>query len=712
MQSVDGYPLIGAYILSNASDNHAHTNENGDFLLQGAAIGDTLLITYLGYQTQRIRVNALDQRVNVLLEESALDLGSVTVRNSSRTTNVVSQIDLKIDPVQSSQEILRKVPGLFIGQHAGGGKAEQIFLRGFDIDHGTDIAIRVDGMPVNMVSHAHGQGYADLHFLIPETVDKVDFGKGPYYAEHGNFATAGYVSFDTKDRLKESIVGFDLGQFNTIRGVALLNLLDTFNQNAYVAAEFLGTDGPFESTQNFQRLNLMGKYTAQSANGTKYSVLASHFQSTWDASGQIPQRAVDDGSITRFGAIDDTEGGETSRTNIALKAVKPLANGGFLKSNAYYSLYDFELFSNFTFFLEDPVNGDQIRQVEDRNIFGVESSYNKREYIGSGSVDLKIGAGLRSDVNDGVGLSRTANRRTLLENIQVGDLKEKNYYGFASAKFEFGPLSIEPALRYDFFQFNYVSALDSTYRNQTQRKGTVSPKLNFIYEVSPTVQLFAKTGIGFHSNDTRVVLEDEEDILPAAYGADLGGNFKPAPRLIVNAALWYLFLEQEFVYVGDAGIVEPSGQTQRQGIDFGFRYQLTDWLFADGDYTFTNARAIDEDEGADRIPLAPVHTATGGLSIQQPKYRASIQARYLGDRAANEDNSIVAEGYTVVDLNGSYDFGPITLGFAIENLLNVEWNETQFATESRLRNEAQSVEEIHFTPGTPFFFKSTLRYRF
>ncbi|MEM9528517.1 MAG: TonB-dependent receptor, partial [Bacteroidota bacterium] len=172
------------------------------------------------------------------------------------------------------------------------------------------------------------------------------------------------------------------------------------------------------------------------------------------------------------------------------------------------------------------------------------------------------------------------------------------------------------------------------------------------------------------------------------------------------------FLEQEFVYVGDAGIVEPSGQTRRQGIDFGFRYQLTDWLFANADYTYTRARSIDDPEGENLIPLAPVHTATGGISVQQDRFRSSLQFRYLGDRPANEDNSIVAEGYTVVDLNANYDFKQFTLGFVVENLLDVDWNETQFATESRLRNEAASVEEIHFTPGTPFFFKTTLRYRF
>lgn len=705
-------PILGALVLKKGTQVHAHTDENGRYILEGAAPGDTLQVSLLGFKPEYILIEETGKVYNVSLEVAPIDLGSVTVRRNSKQVNVVSRIDLQVTPVQSSQEILRKVPGLFIGQHAGGGKAEQIFLRGFDIDHGTDIALSVDGMPVNMVSHAHGQGYADLHFLIPETINTIDFGKGPYYAEQGNFATAGYVGFKTKDRLDGSMVGFDAGQFNSLRAIGLFNLLDTTNQHAYIAAEYVLNDGPFESPQNFSRRNVMGKYTSFLDDGTRLSLLASHFTSVWDASGQIPQRAVDQGLITRFGAIDDTEGGNTSRTNISLSATKPLADGGYLKSNIFWSHYDFELFSNFTFFLEDPENADQIRQKEDRQIFGIQTSYNRNLYIGSGSAALEIGGGLRADQNDDVTLARTANRTTLLENVQLGDIQERNFFGYVSADFEFGDWSFQPSLRYDFFDFIYEDELDTPYNPQSQTKGAVSPKFSVVYDAGLNTQFFFKTGVGFHSNDTRVVLSEDRDILPAAYGADLGINFKPARRLLANAALWYLFLEQEFVYVGDAGIVEPSGQTRRQGIDLGFRYQINDWLFANADGTYTLARSVEDPEGENFIPLAPKYTATGGISVQQPKFRGSLQFRYLGDRAANEDNSIVAPGYTILDLNASHDFGNLTIGFAIENLLNVEWNETQFATESRLRNEPQSVEEIHFTPGTPFFAKTTVRYRF
>jgi outer membrane cobalamin receptor len=279
---------------------------------------------------------------------------------------------LQTTPVKSSQEIVRKVPELFIGQNAISGKAEQIFLRAFDIDHGSDIAISVYGIPLNMVSHAHGQGYADLHFVIPEKVEKIDFGKGTYYASKGDFATTGYVTFQTKEKLDKSSISIETGQFNTLRTLGMFNLLgNQKKQSAYIATEYILTDGPFDSRQNFNRINLLGKYSAVLDDNSKFSVSASRFSSTWDASGQIPQRLVDNGTISRFGSVDDTEGGTTSRTNINASLSKPIDENTFLKANAFYSKYDFELYSNFMFFLEDPINGDQSKQKENRSIYGM-----------------------------------------------------------------------------------------------------------------------------------------------------------------------------------------------------------------------------------------------------------------------------------------------------------------------------------------------------
>ena len=707
-------PLEDVYVYNINSESHTHTSENGVFVSTNTKIADSIRVRLLGYKTRTIQVeNTTD--LKIILEEKTFQLDEMVITEELNTVSTISRLDLKVTPVNSSQEVLRKVPGLFIGQHAGGGKAEQIFLRGFDVDHGTDVSISVDGMPVNMVSHAHGQGYSDLHFVIPETINKIDFGKGGYYAQEGDFNTAGYVNFETKDYLKESSISASAGQFNTLRTVGLFDLLEnTKNQNAYVALEYIATDGPFESPQNFNRLNLFGKYVMYSPENDKLTLTASHFTSRWDASGQIPQREVDNGNMTRFGAIDDTEGGETERTNFNVTFDNYISDDTKLSANAFYSHYAFELYSNFTFFLEDPVNGDQIKQKEDRNIFGVNAAITHTTDLGGIELNLSSGFGVRHDVVDDVELSRTLNRRTTLENIQLGDINQTNIDAFVKAEFELGKVKIAPALRLDYFKFLYNDALQTNYETLSETKAILSPKLNFFYNAKDNLQLYLKSGLGFHSNDTRVVVANGgEDILPRSYGADLGSVWKPFPKLVVNSALWYLFLEQEFVYVGDAGIVEPSGKTRRYGLDLGLRYQLTDWLFLDSDATFTNARSTEEPSGKNYIPLAPDFTFTGGLSVNNlDGFSGGIRLRYLDDRPANEDNSIVAEGYFVTDFNVNYDFKAITLGLAIENVLDVDWNETQFATESRLRNETRPVEEIHFTPGTPFFIKATVTYTF
>ena len=709
----DGNPVENAYLVNTNSESHAHTNEFGLFSLDKTVLGDIIKITALGYKKSNFTIVSSDDII--ILEDDIFRLNEIVIQPKLSAMNVISKIDLQTTPVNSSQEILRKVPGLFIGQHAGGGKAEQIFLRGFDIDHGTDIAISVDGMPVNMVSHAHGQGYADLHFVIPETVEKIDFGKGTYYANKGDFATAGYVTFQTKDKIEKSSIGVEVGQFNTLRTVGLFNLLgNQKTQSAYIATEYILTDGPFDSPQNFNRINLLGKYSAILSDNSKFSILASRFSSKWDASGQIPQRLVDNGTISRFGAVDDTEGGNTSRTNFNASLSKPIDENTFLKANAFYSNYQFELYSNFTFFLEDPINGDQIKQKENRDIYGMNAELNKKTKINETDVLLQLGAGFRADATTDTELSHTLNRRTVLENIKLGDIDESNLFTYLNSEFNFGKLMINPAIRLDYFKFNYQDKLMENYKTQSESKVKFSPKLNFIYSQNNNLQFFVKSGMGFHSNDARVVVQNSgKQILPTAIGTDVGTIWKPFPKLIVNSALWYLFLEQEFVYVGDAGIIEPSGKSKRMGAELGLRYQLNDWLYFDADANYTYARSIDEPKGQDYIPLAPDFTTTGGLSFQKLNgFSGGIRYRYLKNRPANEDNSIVAKGYFISDLNVNYQYHNINCGIAVENIFDAEWNETQFATESRLQNEPESVEEIHFTPGTPFFMKGKITYTF
>ncbi len=367
-------PLAGATILSQDGRFGVVSDEGGHFTLAVDTIVPAIVVSYLGYATQEIDIESPAAFLKIYLQPSGIDLSQIEIRAANNPLEHLAKVDTRLRPVQSSQELLPLVPGLVIAQHAGGGKAEQIFLRGFDIDHGTDIAIQVDGMPVNMVSHAHGQGYADLHFVIPELVESIDFGKGPYAVDQGNFATSGYVGFRTKDVLDESRIQLEAGQFNTARLLAMVNLLGdnqaAAGQHAYVASEYQLTDGPFESPQAFYRLNTVGKYTGFLAGDRIISVQLTDFRSQWDASGQIPQRAVDQGLIGRFGAIDDTEGGQTSRSNLNIRLAMPSGQQSWLEQQLYISRYQFELYSNFTFFLNDPENGDQIRQKEDRRLFG------------------------------------------------------------------------------------------------------------------------------------------------------------------------------------------------------------------------------------------------------------------------------------------------------------------------------------------------------
>ncbi len=289
------------------------TDKEGSFSINSVATETNVLITSIGYQSKEVALTSNMASI-IELEAGTINLSEVVVAapgSNSKSINTISKIDLNLRPAKSSQELLRFVPGLFIAQHQGGGKAEQIFLRGFDIDHGTDIAISVDGMPVNMVSHAHGQGYADLHFLIPETVKNIDYGTGLYYASQGNFNTAGYASFETMNKLEQNRVQVEAGQFNTIRTLGMFQLLNKEKHSAYIATEYLYSNGPFKSPQHFNRFNLLGKYNWALNQNNQLQFIASTFKSRWDASGQIPQRAVDEGIIDRFGAIDDKEGGVT-----------------------------------------------------------------------------------------------------------------------------------------------------------------------------------------------------------------------------------------------------------------------------------------------------------------------------------------------------------------------------------------------------------------
>ncbi len=723
--ATDQLPLTGATVLVVETNQGTVSDIFGKYQFNDLPAGEyTLKISYVGYASQQIKVKVKDNesvQVNTTLKPSSFMLSEITVspQNQAGVTqlNTLSNVDIRLRPTQSSQDILRIVPGLFIAQHAGGGKAEQIFLRGFDIDHGTDIRLSVDGMPVNMVSHAHGQGYSDLHFVIPETVEQVNFEKGLYHANQGNFATAGFVAFKTKDVVQQSSILLEAGQFDTYRMVSMIDLLGEKRrkqnlQSAYLAAEYMGSAGYFESPQNFTRLNLLAKYHQYLSDDKILTIQASTFNSQWDASGQIPDRAVRQGLITRWGAIDDTEGGTTSRTQVSVKLKQTQANGGIWENQAYFINYNFELYSNFTFFLNDPINGDQIRQKENRSIFGYQTNYFLESNLAGKTLQHHWGVGIRRDDVRNNELSRTLGRATTLSRIALGDVLETNVFAFANETLQLSPrLTAVLGVRVDHFDFEYVDALNPDFQRQSQTQNIVSPKLRLTYALNDRIQFFAKSGLGFHSNDARVVVtQASRQTLPRALGADIGTNLKPLPNLLISLTGWWLDLEQEFVYVGDEGIVEPSGETRRLGVDVSMRYQVTPWLYADVDVNYTHARSKEGLEGENFIPLAPSFTSIGGLTFKTKSgWNGSLRYRFMDDRPANEDNSVVASGYFLLDANLNYTHKKFEISLSAQNLLNQDWNEAQFETESRLFNETASTSEIHFTPGTPFFAKLGLK---
>ncbi|WP_111597036.1 TonB-dependent receptor [Chitinophaga skermanii] len=712
-------PIEAANLRFRSSTQQVNTDVHGRFTVKIPAGTDSVYISAIGYTTQAFAVAQLQADFKVALAAVSVQLKEVSVAQAANNPfKPISQMDIKLRAVNNSQEVLRMVPGLFIGQHAGGGKAEQIFLRGFDIDHGTDINITADGMPVNMVSHAHGQGYADLHFLIPELIQQVDFKKGPYYADKGNLNTAGFVDFKTKDVLTNSMVKLEAGAFNTWRGVGMFDLLGekakANEQSAFIASEYMYSKGYFDHPQDFNRLNLFGKYHGRISPQTTLTASASTFTSSWDASGQIPDRAVKDGSISWFGAIDPNEGGKTSRTNANVQTVTTLNHDAYLKNQVFYSHYKFTLFSNFTFFLNDEVNGDQIKQHEDRNLFGYNGSYVKNGYWGNKKLSSEVGINVRYDKTNNSELSHTKDRSTLIDPIKLGDINELNLAAYWMESIELSQrFTLSGGLRFDHFEMGYKDKLENNTKS-TAGGNTVSPKLNLQYKASEFAYLYLNSGKGFHSNDTRVVVkQDGRQVLPAGYGSDLGTILKPTKNLLINAALWYLWLDQEFVYVGDEGVVEPSGKSRRMGFDVSVRYQPTNWLYLDADANYAHGRAVEEAKGENYLPLSPRFTSTGGITYRSKMgINAFMRYRYMGDRPANEDNSVIAKGYFVADAGVTYSKRKFEIGLNVQNVFDTKWKETQFDTESRLANEVAPVSEIHFTPGTPFFLKASLSYFF
>ena len=708
-------PLESVTVTLIPSHQSVVTDERGRFMFAKNISSSTAIqIFSIGFENKIITIAAFQQNGMIRLQQQKVQLENVTVNTvqSGDEFKNISKTDIKLRGVNNSQEILRMVPGLFIGQHQGGGKAEQIFVRGFDCDHGTDINVMADGMPVNMVSHAHGQGYADMHFIIPETIENVDFQKGPYNASKGNFTTSGYVDMKTKNGLGNDLVKLEGGMFDTYRALGIFNLLhsNSKQQSWYVASEYAYSNGYFDHPQDFTRFNFFTKYNGKLSDKTYLNVSASTFSSKWNASGQIPDRAVNQVLIGFYGALDSTEGGETSRSNINVQLVSSLKNGGYIKNQFYYSNYYFDLHTNFTFYLDDPINGDQIRQKENSNVLGYNGTYHQQHVVGSTQITTEAGVGFRLDRIHNLELAHTIDRYTLLNHLAYGNVSELNAAAFINETFHFSEkLSINAGLRFDQMINHYTDHLkmDSLFKAHA---AIISPKINFYYQQNNATQFYLNLGKGFHSNDTRVcVIKNGRQVLPAAYSADLGTILKPAKNVLLQAAIWYLWLDQEFVYSGDGAYVEPSGKTGRTGFDVSARYEPIKSVYIDVDVNYAHGRFIDEVKGHDYIPLAPVWSCTGGITYKNKNgLNGSLRYRWLSNRPANEDYSLTATGYFINDLVLNYSQKKYEIGLTVNNIFNVRWKETQFDTVTRMKNETVPVDEICFTPGTKLAAKLSL----
>ena len=718
-------PLEMAVITDIKTKRNALTDENGHFSLHGVALPAELEVSIIGFTTQKINVSADNTggSLTISLDKGVLSLNEVTITNSvaagAGATRSLSKIDLNLLPVRSAQDLLRLVPGLFIAQHQGGGKAEQIFLRGFDADHGTDVNISFDGMPVNMVSHAHGQGYADMHFIIPETVSGYEFGKGNYYTDKGDFTTAGYVAYNTFNVLDHSMVKLEAGEFNHARIVAMINLLSRRaqdkGQSAYLAGEGLYFDGPFHYGMHFNRGNLFGKYITPMGEASKLTLEASTFSSGWRSSGELPNRAIAEGYVKdRFGVIDSAQGGNTTRTNAMIKLQSRLNDHLTLENQAYYTHYYLNLVSNFTFYYSYPTEGDEFRQHEARNLYGYNGKLSQKNYFPHATLTSAAGWGLRYDNIDPLYLAHTQ-KGEILNYLQLGHARETALNGYLDETLQVGKWLFNAGARVDHLHFYYnnrsTDSAAAVFQGADPRAGKamVSPKLSVQYTIDGQTQLYVRLGKGFHSNDVRIVIANQGyEILPAAYGADLGINWKPAPRLFINAALWYLYLRQEFTYGADLGddAVTPGGRTRRVGIDVSARYQLSDCLFGYLNANAAHPRTLDVAKAESYIALAPSFTSTAGLDFRfADGWNGGISYRYMHDRPGNADNTLTASGYFITDMTVNYTRKKYEFGLIIENLFNTEWKESQFEELSRLKNEVRPVDELSYTPGIPFFAK-------
>lgn len=627
---------------------------------------------------------------------------------SSPSQGIVGTEELATRPFLRRGELLEVIPGVVITQHSGDGKANQYFLRGFNLDHGTDFSIGVDGMPVNLRSHAHGQGYADLNFVIPEMVRQVDYSKGPFFADVGDFSSAGAAEFRMLDRIARPLASLTLGANNYAR-FAVAGTLTSGTSETTAAIEATHDDGPWLLPEHSTRSNVLVRHL-WSSHGDSFRLTLLGYSGKWRSSDQIPLRATEKGTLDRFGTLDPTDGGDSSRASLSFDATLSRTSGT-TRINLHAITYRMNLFSNFTYFLDDPVNGDQFNQRDGRRVFGG-SIVTTRTFKSAGvTTEVTAGAQLRGDDIGDLGIHHTVARR-FLSTVRNDDVRELSAGLFARAETRWNDwLRTNAGLRYDGYSFKVTS--DTPANSGSRLADIFSPKAGLALGPWKGTEIYGNAGFGFHSNDARgttirvdpvdhTIPVDRVNPLVRSRGAEIGIRTAVVPGLVSTLSLWTLDLDSELVFVGDAGGTEPSGRTRRTGIELANYYRFNRWLSLDADLALTRSRYRDEPE-APYVANSISKVVTAGITagLKQGAF-ASLRGRYFGAHPLTEDNSVRAPSSLTLNLRGGWRGDKWEVAVELLNALDRADYDIAYSYVSRLRNEPiAGVEDLHFHPAEP-----------
>ncbi|HTO96974.1 MAG TPA: TonB-dependent receptor [Myxococcales bacterium] len=613
-------------------------------------------------------------------------------------------------PILRPGEVLELVPGLIITQHSGAGKANQYFLRGFNLDHGTDFLTSLDGVPINFRTHAHGQGYTDLNFLIPELIQRVDYLKGPYFASKGDFASAGAADIHYVDSLPQNLIELTGGSF--LYGRALLAGSPSVGDGKFLyGLEVFHNDGPWDRPDDYRRFNGVLRYSQKSAD-TRWALTAMGYYGLWNATDQIPQRAVNDGTIDRFGGIDPTTGGKSYRFTASGDFQHTFGNALF-QANVYAVRYKLNLFSDFTYFLDDPANGDQFEQADLRWQFGTSGSLLWTSPESAIPWGATVGWEGRYDRIDPVGLYDTV-AQNRLSTVRQDYVRETSAGVFAEVQATLLPwLRAIAGVRYDHYFFDVSSDLPAN--SGKDDAGRISPKLTAILGPWAKTEMFLNFGVGFHSNDARGVTTTVDPksgdpvskvtpLVPTR-GAEVGLRTGILPGVQSSVSLWILDMDSELLFTGDAGTTEPSRASRRYGVEFITGWQPIRWLLLDLNFAWSHARFTTPDPDpsvtGDYIPGSIETALSAGVTVHElGPWSASVYVRYFGPRPLIEDDSVRSTASTI--FNGQVTFRPakwVRLTADVFNIFNAQVDDIAYSYTSRLQGEpAAGVDDIHFHP--------------